>query len=126
MGLAVEHRSTHAWRPALRGGARLLLLVLGCSASGWSSAQAVEPALRLPLSRRAQLVVQTRPWQPVDALTAQTLPATAQQPSLGLEFKAKRPTDGALSLLRVQLSGESVLQFRPRGGGLAVSYRSQF
>ena len=90
-------------------------------------ADAVEPpTLRVPVTSNAQLVFQPRPWQTTDALTAASLQVPIQQTRLGLEFKATRPTDGARSWLRVQLSGDSVLQFRPRGGGLVVTYRSQF
>jgi len=49
---------------------------------------------------------------------------------LALEFKAVGNSKAAQPLssgmLRVQMSGTSSLQFRPRSGGLAVSYRAKF
>lgn len=129
--------------PSSPGCLRSLVLPALLSATGaWAQAQAPLPgsslrapaevadpaaaagaALRLPLAEHAQMVYQPRPWQQPDTPTA-SLPAS--RASLGLEFKAVRPTDGAASVLRVQLAGDSVLQFRPRGGGLSITYRSQF
>lgn len=48
---------------------------------------------------------------------------------VGLEFKRAASQWSGLktgSLLRVQLSGDANLSFRPRRGGLQVSYRAQF
>lgn len=49
---------------------------------------------------------------------------------LALEFKAVGHSKAApplsSGLLRVQMSGTSTLQFRPRSGGLAVTYRAKF
>ncbi len=49
---------------------------------------------------------------------------------VALEFKAVGLTKAAAPLssgvLRVQMSGTSTLQFRPRSGGLAVTYRAKF
>jgi len=49
---------------------------------------------------------------------------------LALEFKAVGNSKAAQplssGLLRVQMSGTSSLQFKPRSGGLAVSYRAKF
>lgn len=48
---------------------------------------------------------------------------------VGLEFKRASSQWSGLktgSLLRVQLSGDANLSFRPRRGGLQVSYRAQF
>lgn len=49
---------------------------------------------------------------------------------VALEFKAVGNSKAAQplssGLLRVQMSGNSSLQFKPRSGGLAVSYRAKF
>lgn len=49
---------------------------------------------------------------------------------VALEFKAVGSSKAAQplssGLLRVQMSGTSTLQFRPRSGGLAVTYRAKF
>lgn len=49
---------------------------------------------------------------------------------VALEFKAVGTSKSAAplssGLLRVQMSGTSTLQFRPRSGGLAVTYRAKF
>ena len=49
---------------------------------------------------------------------------------LALEFKAVGNSKAAQplssGLLRVQMSGTSSLQFKPRSGGLAVTYRAKF
>lgn len=49
---------------------------------------------------------------------------------LALEFRAVGNSKAApplsSSLLRVQMSETSTLQFRPRSGGLAVTYRAKF
>ena len=80
--------------------------------------------LRLSLTDNSRLVLERRPWQMPDAGADPA--AKRLQVSLGLEFRASDPVQGARSLLRVQLSGGSTLQFRPRGGGLALSYRQPF
>ena len=80
--------------------------------------------LRLSLTDNTRLVLERRPWQMQDA--GAEAAALRPQVSLGLEFTASDPVQGARSLLRVQLSGGSTLQFRPRSGGLALSYRRPF
>ncbi len=45
---------------------------------------------------------------------------------LGLSFRATSKSRDVKSLLTVQLSGQSVLQLRPRGGGLRVVYTATF
>jgi hypothetical protein len=53
-------------------------------------------------------------------------PQPQQQASLNLEFRRASAHQQAKDLLKVQLTADSVLNFRPRGGGLVVTYRSQF
>jgi hypothetical protein len=53
--------------------------------------------------------------------------AGASRPRFALEFRAKAVAkDLRETLLRVQLSGAGALHFRPRGGGLQITYREQF
>jgi hypothetical protein len=80
--------------------------------------------LRLALDDRNHREPGRRPWQAVDPWADPNAP----QPkvSLGLEFLVVDPAQGARGLLRVQLPGSSVLQFRPRGGGLVLNYRRPF
>jgi hypothetical protein len=53
--------------------------------------------------------------------------AGASRPRFALEFRAKAVAkDLRETLLRVQLSGAGALHFRPRGGGLQISYHEQF
>lgn len=53
-------------------------------------------------------------------------PHAAQPAALNLDFRRKSAHQQAKDLLRVQLTADSVLNFRPRGGGLVVTYRAQF
>ena len=83
------------------------------------------PQLKLAPGRSASVVDEPRrlatPQPLADPLAA------AMSPSLGLAFRAPPASrDGPRALLRVQLSGDAALQFRPRRGGLAVSYRAEF
>lgn len=97
-----------------------LLLALGAG-----QAAAADPGmLQMPLGERVRMTYTPRPWQP-DTLPPQDLAREQTRASLGLEF-ASPSKDGPRSLLRVQLSGDSALNFRPRGGGLSVQYRSRF
>jgi hypothetical protein len=53
--------------------------------------------------------------------------AGALRPRFALEFRAKAAAkDLRESLLRVQMSGDAALHFRPRGGGLQITYRERF
>lgn len=91
-----------------------------------------------------------RPWRPVLGMRAEvangtrllyevrgaaapwaspTLPgAENQEVRVALEFKKAKSSARNLrdGLFRVQLSSTSTLAFRPRGGGMVVSYRAQF
>lgn len=92
----------------------------------WSQVNRFDrPVLTLPLSGNTTLIFQPpeqRPWG--------DFPGTrpdAPEKAFGLEFKAGRDTGGLPKhVLRVQLSSKESLQFRPRGGGLAIAYRAQF
>jgi hypothetical protein len=120
-----------------------LLVLLMCVGSGLAAAQdlAGNPAsvagpalpfgesplrpgqLRLSLTERTHLIVEPASLQPpMDS--ALGLPANKWQPKVGLEFKS--PDRSVRSLLRIQLQGDSALHFRPRGGGLIVTYQSLF
>ncbi len=81
--------------------------------------------LKLELNERARLVYTPKPWAPATPRPedAGRAPPQAQ---LGLEFAGHSASKDVKSLLRVQLSGDSVLNFRPRGGGLTVTYKSTF
>ncbi|HVK32410.1 MAG TPA: hypothetical protein VM845_07865 [Burkholderiaceae bacterium] len=91
----------------------------------WSSPNRFDrPVLRLNLSARTRLIYQPaeqRPWGQYPGLAPEP-----QQPALGVEFKSSKPGSGLRQVLRVQLSSQESLQFRPRKGGMAVTYRAQF
>ena len=83
--------------------------------------------LRADVSARTRLIYEVRgaaaPW------ASAALPGAAnQEVRVALEFKsARNPAQNLRNgLFRVQLSNTSALMLRPRGGGLVVSYRSQF
>lgn len=100
---------------------------LAANVAAWqgSSNATRQGELRMGLTPNARLVYEPRPWQPATPLPSDYAVAR-QQASLGLEFKAPSKDNNIRSLLRVQLSGDSFVQFRPRSSGLAVTYKSQF
>lgn len=82
------------------------------------------PALSLRVGSRAQLIYEPRLWRP------QELPANAVLEGdgaahLSLQLKASRRI-GPRDLLRLELSGGGVMQFKPRRRGLMLRYQSQF
>ena len=80
--------------------------------------------LRLVLTSRTAMV-----YEPRRLAVPLPLAGAGQSevpPSLGLEFRSPPSQHGPRAMLRVQLSGDAALQFRPRRGGLAISYRTQF
>jgi hypothetical protein len=83
------------------------------------------PVLLLPLSARSHLV-----FQPPESRRWDTLPGLSPEPrrsSVGFEFEAgRRGSAWPRQVLRVQLSSQEWVQFRPRGGGLMISYRAHF
>lgn len=103
--------------------ASIAALLLGLAAC--TGALADPGALRLALSDRMGMVYTPRPPAPT-AVAPHDLARAQPQASLGLEFASRARREGPRSLLRVQLSGDSTLAFRPRGGGLHVTYRSTF
>ena len=112
-------------RPGLRGLALAWLACAGSAAFGQHTPSALPgPQLRLALSPAASVVFEPRRLPAASPLADANLDGAA--PSLGLEFKAPAKRDGPRMLLRVQLSADAALQFRPRRGGLAVSYRAEF
>ena len=82
------------------------------------------PTLRLGINETLNVVYVQPRWQGQTPVTE--LLAPQPRASLGLEFRSPAASQGPRSILRVQLSGDSVLNFRPRGGGMAATYRSQF
>jgi hypothetical protein len=86
-------------------------------------------SLHIELGPRARLLL-----QPPQRFAAETSPlaldqARASESGVGVEFKlrpASRSPRDLKQMLRVQLSQRSALQFRPRSGGLAITYREQF
>jgi hypothetical protein len=80
--------------------------------------------LRMTIGKRTTLVYEPRTLAPAQPMVVQP---TAAAPSIGLEFKGSaNPAAGVSSLLRVQLTTDAAVHFRPRRGGLAISYRAQF
>ena len=80
---------------------------------------------RVALTLNTQMVHRPLSWQPRGGSPElHTTPTT--QASLGLEFRRKSSSQAAKDLLKVQLTSDSALNFRPRGGGMVVTYRSQF
>ena len=83
--------------------------------------------VRAEVSTQTRLVYEVRgaaaPW------ATPGLPgAENQEMRVALEFKSAKSQARNLrdGLFRVQLSSTSMLSLRPRGGGMVVSYRSQF
>ena len=132
--LHVMPRQHRIWRRAAAGllawlGVALLWLPAGCGAAPdvtRLTAPAALPAaqLRLQLTSRTTMVYEPRRLSTPLPLAAEGQGETP--PSLGLEFRSPPSQHGARSILRVQLSGDAALQFRPRRRGLAISYRAQF
>ncbi len=52
--------------------------------------------------------------------------ASAQRQRFALEFRARSLARDSSSLLRLQLSSDAALHFRPRSQGLQISYRERF
>jgi hypothetical protein len=82
--------------------------------------------VRAALSARTRLIYEaesTLPWR-----NAENNGAAPRTTRVALEFKSKSSPVGDLrnGLMRVQLSSESVLQFKPRSGGLQIMYRERF
>lgn len=77
------------------------------------------------LSERARVEL-THPLKnqatPVDPLA----PPVANDMRLSLELRPNKPLSGLRSGLRVELSRQSTLSVKPRGGGLGISYNSTF
>ena len=82
------------------------------------------PVIGLPLSERTRLIYEpkpVRPWADNNGLTQQR-----SEQRVGLEIRNRSGTRELRNLLRVQLTSDSTLQFKPRSGGMAVSWRSEF
>ncbi len=97
----------------------------------WRDATAAQPrsqviGVRATLSPRTRVIYETetaRPWR--NAESGSATPRTAR---IALEFKSKKSPVSSLrdGLMRVQLSGDAAVHFKPRGGGLQVTYRERF
>lgn len=106
---------------------------LGLAAAGDGRAQPAaaqrawqpDPQQRVALTLNTQLVQQPPSWQPRAGNPDPQALATAQA-SLGLEFRRNSGSQSARDLLKIQLTSGSALNFRPRSGGLVVTYRAQF
>lgn len=120
---AVEKLGAAAWLAAgLLPGALAVPPVAPAVSPAMLAASHQAPMLAMPLGPRTRLIYEPRRLPPPNAFAdAQPTP-----PSLGLEFKGPDANQGPRGLLRVQLSGTSAVQFRPRRSGLAVSYRAEF
>ena len=101
---------------------------LPCSAQD-VNALSQRSALRFELGSRTQLLV-----QPPQRLANSSAALALEEPrvseaGVGVELKlrpASRSPRELKQLLRLQLSQRSALQFRPRSGGLAITYREEF
>lgn len=82
---------------------------------------AAPPQLQMGLTEQAALVYAPR-RQPQPGLDLDAPPKA----KLGLEFHAPDTRQKLRGLLRVQLTSDSSLGFRPRSRGLEVSYQAQF
>jgi hypothetical protein len=115
-----------AW--CVMAGALSLVASAECSAQVLSDPQRAwrpDPQQRVALTLDTQVVHQPLSWQPRGGNPDLQGSATTQA-TLGLEFRRKSPAQSYKDLLRVQLTADSMLNFRPRGGGLVVTYRSTF
>ena len=128
-------RTASAWvAPKWLGALRLLApLWLGLPQAGVAQPDAIhlsapsplpQAQLRLVLTPRTTMVYEPRRLASPLAMAADG--QVEAPPSVGLEFRSPPSHTGARAVLRVQLSGNAALQFRPRKGGLAISYRNQF
>jgi hypothetical protein len=115
-------------RPALLAALLGLAVGMPCSAQD-VYALSQRPSLRFDLGSRTQLLVQPPQRLPGGAYGLALEPSRVSETAVGLELKL-RPAGNASrdlkQLLRLQLSQRSALQFRPRSGGLAITYREQF
>jgi hypothetical protein len=112
--------------PAHAGPGSVFNSSAGMAAGGTASDAGGQTTLRLDVSPHAHVFYEPKPWRAGDP-SPELAGVPQQRASLGLAFKsAPSGASGARSLLRVQLSGDSMLHFRPRGGGMTVTYKSQF
>jgi hypothetical protein len=82
--------------------------------------------LRAALSQRTQIVYETSLRAPQRSADISGL-REQQRGRFALEFKTKSAVgDVRTGLLRFQLNDAGSLQFRPRRGGVQLSYREQF
>lgn len=124
---AARYPSTNvAW--CVIAGALGLAAAAECQAQVLANPQSAwqpSPQQRVALTLNTQVVQQPLSLQPRGGNPElQAIPTT--QASLGLEFRRKSSSQSAKDLLKVQLTADSALNFKPRGGGMVVTYRSQF
>ena len=109
-------------------GALNLAAAVECSAQLLSDPQRAwqpEPQQRLALILNPQAENPPLGWQPRGG-KPERYGTASRQASLGLEFRRTSSAQSAKDLLKVQLTSDSMLNFRPRSGGLVVTYRSTF
>lgn len=118
--------TTVAW--SVLAGAMILAGPRECVAQVLTDPQAAwQPNLEQPVALTVNYRVVRQPpsWQPRGG-NPDLHGGPTTQSSLGLEFRRKSSSQSAKDLLRVQLTSDSALNFRPRSGGMVVTYRSQF
>jgi hypothetical protein len=111
--------------------ARLLGAACLCGIALPSVAQEVaqlsqRPSLAFELGPRTRLLLQPPQRNALTPAEAGSPLQRASESGVGLELKLRPARRTPQQLLRLQLSQRSALQFRPRSGGLAISYREQF
>jgi hypothetical protein len=81
--------------------------------------------VRAALSDRTRLIYEAESapaWR-----RGETTGPYSRRSRVALEFKSKSPvSDLRNGLMRVQLTGDAAVHFKPRGGGLQVMYRERF
>ena len=106
---------------ALAGSSACAAQALSNAQGGWQPS----PQQRVAVTLNTNVVHQPLTWQPRGG-NPDTHAQPSAQSSLGLEFRRKSGSQSAKDLLKVQLTADSALNFRPRGGGMVVTYRSHF
>jgi hypothetical protein len=121
----MAHRGFHTACRAWSIGALVALYSWPCAAQ--QQGLAVPPALQIGSVLNTRVLFEPRIAHnsalPLDEHSAAVLPTRSR---LTLEFAPSKPSRRPANLLRVQLSGDAVLNLRPRSGGLAVNYQARF
>jgi hypothetical protein len=104
--------------------ARAMASVVGVQPLDAQGLRFDNPVIGVPLTPRTRLIYEPRPVHPWSDNNGLTQPRPEQR--VGFEFKSRSGARDLRNLLRLQLTSDSSLQFKPRSGGLAVSWRSEF